>query len=57
MQIISSFFDEIVPQVLFSLLNSCLFGLIFDLITHILFLFLVEQGWYHTDSQQVIDQL
>lgn len=57
MQVISCFFNEVVPQIFFGFLNTIFLSLIFDFITHIFLLILIEQSRNHTNSQQIIDQL
>lgn len=56
MEIISSLLNEIIPEIFFSLLHTLTLGLILDLVTHVLLLFLIEKRRHHADGQQVVDQ-
>lgn len=57
MEVVSGLLNEEIPKVFFGLLHALTLCLIFDLVTHVFLLFLVEKSRHHSDGQQVVDQL
>lgn len=56
MEIVPGLINKVVPQIFFSFLNAIPFSLIFDFITHIFLLVLIEKSRDHTDSKEIVDQ-